>query len=103
MMVFINQSLTLYNPLVYMSFPMNSTCCEFPKDFPELGAGIPELDDLRASSIHTQETERIVLVYNTTANDIFTSQLNAGRTLFVCFLLILSSLFFNQDIEDYLL
>ena len=43
------------------------------------------------------------MVYNTTYNDILTSQLNVGRTIFVCILLILSWLFLAQDIEDYLL
>ena len=42
-------------------------------------------------------------MYDTTANDIFTSELNIGRTMFVVILLIFSSLFFSQDIEIYVL
>lgn len=45
----------------------------------------------------------ITVVYDTTSYDIFTAQLNIGRTLFVCVLLIISSLLFSQDVEDYLL
>jgi hypothetical protein len=45
----------------------------------------------------------VTAVYDSTKYDVFTSQLNIGRTLFVCILLIFSSMFFSQDVEDYLL
>ena len=101
--IFINQSLALRNPLVYLDFPINETCCNFPRDFPAFNAGIPELDDLRASSTNSFTMGNVTVVYDTTSIDIFTSQLNIGRTLFVCILLIFSSMFFSKDVEDYLL
>lgn len=81
-----------------MDFPLNTTCCSFPEDYPSLNSGIPTLDSIRASSTMTYTMGNITLVYDSTWSDIFTSQLNIGRTLFVCILLIFSSLFFSQDV-----
>lgn len=101
--IFINQSLSLRIPVVYIDFSINSTCCNFPRDFPSLSAGVPTLDELRASSTASYTMGNITVVYDSTSYDIFTSQLNIGRTLFVCILLVISSLLFSQDVEDYLL
>ena len=38
-------------------------------------------------------------VYNVTPTNILSSQLSIGRTLFVCVLLIVSTLLFSRDVE----
>ena len=89
--------------MVYLDFPVNTTCCNFPRDFQSMSIGVPSLESLRASSTVTHELGDVSVTYNTTDYDIFMSQLNIGRTLFVSVLLIISSLVFSQGVEEYLL
>ena len=42
-------------------------------------------------------------IFDKTDSDILGSQLNLGRTLFVCLLLMISTLLFSNDVEHYAL
>ena len=41
--IFVNMSIELRNSLVYLEFPINTTCCSFPKDYPHLDPVVREL------------------------------------------------------------
>ena len=43
------------------------------------------------------------VVFETTSTNILNAQLNIGRTLFVCFLLIVATLCFSHDVETHAL
>ena len=51
--IFVHQSMSLRNALIYLNFPINSTCCTFPEDYPALDPGVPEFFEIRASSTMT--------------------------------------------------
>ena len=48
---------------------------------------------------HTDST----VVFDKTDSDILSSQLNLGRTLFICILLMVSTLLFSNDVEHHAL
>ena len=95
--LFISQTLQLPEPLVYFEIYFNATCCQFPKDFPQYSS--KNLETIRADSIYPilfGDTD--LVVFDQTNTNILSSQLNIGRTLFVCVLLIASTLLFSRDI-----
>ncbi len=86
------------SPLVYLYFPVNTTCCTFPDNFTAYKSNTTDIDNIRSTSLTISSMDSVTLIFDTTNTDILTSQLNIGRTLFVCFLLIISSLLFTRDV-----
>lgn len=85
------------NPLVYMYFPVNSTCCTFPDNYSY--TGIRSLTSIRDTSLVQSTYNSLSIVFDSTDQDNLTSKLNIGRTLFVCVLLVTFSLLFTRDVE----
>ena len=99
--LFISQMLNLPEPLVFFEVQVNSTCCQFPRDYPTYLSSIPNITTLRSDSINAviDISTNATAIYNTTPTNILSSQLSIGRTLFVCILLIVSTLLFSRDVE----
>ncbi len=58
----------------------------------------------RSSDLLTYTTDSgNVAVFETTLTSTLTAQLNIGRTLFVCIVLIVATLLFSRDVEIYAL
>lgn len=90
-------------PLVYFSAYVNSTCCEFPKNWPNY-ANTKSLDSIRPSDILVyvvadDNSNTVTAAYDKSNQSIFSSQLSVGRTLFVCVILITITLLFTRDVE----
>lgn len=98
---FIDYMIARPQPLVYFIVSVNSTCCEFPKDWPSYN-NTKALDTIRANDILVYVTNDdyapITVVYDQSSQSAFQSQLNVGRTLFVCFTLIIVTLLFTRDV-----
>lgn len=48
---FITEMMQRSSPLVYFSTPVNTTCCEFPKNFHNYTNSVKSLDSIRSSDI----------------------------------------------------
>jgi hypothetical protein len=93
------------DPLVYIFAPYNSTCCEFPTNFPEYVGKVKSLSDIRFDAVlifYDGETNTTI-AYDQTNEVAFQSELNIGQTLFVCVLLIVMNILFTRDLEVYAL
>lgn len=99
--VFIDNMTAKPQPLVYFSVSVNSTCCEYPKNWDNASA--KSLDSIRPSDILVyvvnDDASSITVAYDQTGQSIFQSQLSIGRTLFVCVILIVITLLFTRDVE----
>lgn len=90
-------------PLIYFTIDINSSCCEFPTNFPTYSS-IKNLDSYRSSDvlIYTAgigDTQKnVTVVFDQTPALILEAQLSIGRTLFVCILLIVVTLLFTRDV-----
>ena len=99
--IFIPEMLALPEPIVFFEVEVNSTCCEFPRDYPQYYGQVPEVEDLRSDSINAiiDSNSNATAIYNITPTNILSSQLSIGRTLFVCILLVISTMLFSRDVE----
>jgi len=97
----ITQMTSKPNPIVYLSYPYNDTCCEFPTNYPQEAALVRNLSNIRSESIFIfyDENTNSTIVYDQTDEATLQSQLNIGRTIFVCILLIALSMLFSRDVE----
>jgi hypothetical protein len=96
----------LPSTLVYFSVNFNTTCCTFPDNYPELKAAynVTSSEEYRIDDLLSYITDAgSVVVFETTASSVLTSQLNVGRTLFVCLILVVATLLFSRDLEIYAL
>lgn len=103
--VFIENMTRKPQPLVYFSAYVNSTCCEFPKNWANY-ASTKSLDGIRPNDIlvyvvsdDNSYTNTVTAAYDQTNQSIFSAQLSIGRTLFVCVILITITLLFTRDVE----
>lgn len=64
-----------------------------------------EVEDLRSDSINAiiDSNSNATAIYDITPTNILSSQLSIGRTLFVCILLVVSTLLFSRDVEQHAL
>ncbi len=62
---FVQTGLEMTEPLLYFKIPINETCCEFPKDFPEYGlmSKVP-LSELRLSEQTVVIDENITIIFS---------------------------------------
>jgi hypothetical protein len=91
--------------LVYIFIPYNSTCCEFPTNFPEYVGKVKSLSDIRFDALlmYNDAASNTTIAYDQTNETAFQSELNIGRTLFVCVLLVAMNILFTRDVEVYAL
>ena len=91
-------------PLAYLNYPLNSTCCKFPDNFPSyVYDEYFSIDELRLSEQTATKDNGIEVIFSTKKNAQVTSIINIVRSIFVTLLLIFSSLLFIQDIETFAL
>ena len=93
--------MNLSSPLVYLSYPINKTCCTFPDDFQY--HNVTPISSLRVGSVVNTDYNSIVAIFDRTEQDILSSKLNIGRTLFICVIIVVFSLLFTRDVEQYAL
>ena len=90
-------------PLIFFQIPINGTCCEFPKQYPDYLSLVRNITDLRTDEtlIYTSDDSdnSSMVAYDQSSQLILASQLNVGRTILVCILLILITLLFTRDVE----
>lgn len=103
--VFIENMTSKPQPLVYFSAYVNSTCCEFPKNWPSY-ANTKSLDSIRPNDIlvyvvsdDNSISNTVTAAYDQSYQSTFSAQLSIGRTLFVCVILITITLLFTRDVE----
>jgi hypothetical protein len=100
--IYIDHMLGLPQSLVYFYVAVNTTCCTFPNDYPSyvvLDSSYYRTEDLTAYETALGSA----VVFQQTSIATLNAQLNIGRTLFVCILLIISTLLFSRDVEIYAL
>lgn len=91
--------LILPEPVVYFEVEVNETCCQFPRDYPEYG-DITSLESLRSDEVSFYlSSSNDTIIFDISKTNILSAQLNIGRTLFVCALLIIATLLFSRDLE----
>lgn len=80
--------------------PINTTCCIFPTNYPEYQSQVRDIYSLRSTSLNAvvDDGSQSTFIFDRTDSDILASELNLGRTLFVCLLLMVSTLLFSNDV-----
>lgn len=64
---------------------------------------VTPMSSLRVGSMINTNYNTAVAIFDHTDQDILASQLNIGRTLFVCVIIVIFSLLFTRDVELYAL
>lgn len=103
---FIDYMMKLPSTLIYFYVNVNATCCTFPDNYPihRVTYNVSNSEEYRTDDLLSYMTDAgSLVVFETTSTSKLTSQLNIGRTLFVCLVLIVSTLLFSRDIEIYAL
>jgi len=94
--------MTLPSTLVYFNVQVNSTCCTFPDNYTSLREkySVTNSEEYRTDDLLSYMTDAgSTVAYESTYSEQLTAKLNIGRTLFVCLVLIVSTLLFARDIE----
>ena len=88
--------------IVFFEVDVNSSCCQFPRDYPQYD--VPALEDLRSDEVDIYVNSNAdTFVYDKSSSNILAAKLNIGRTTFVCVLLIVATLLFSRDVEEHAL
>ena len=90
---------------MFFEIPINTTCCIFPTNYPQYQNQVRDVFSIRSTSLNAvvDDGTSSTFIFDKTDSDILGSQLNLGRTLFVCLLLMISTLLFSNDVEHYAL
>lgn len=99
---YINFMMDLPSKLIYFNVPVNETCCTFPDSYPVLRDkfSVSNSEEYRTNSLLSYTSDLgSAVVFESTYSEILTAKLNIGRTLFVCLILIVSTLLFARDLE----
>lgn len=100
--IYIEEMINQAEPLIFFSIEVNSTCCTFPDDYSY--SGVTDYKTLRSDELYIIVSDNnSTVIFDQSPSNILSAQLNIGRTLFVCFLLIISTLFFSHDVETHAL
>ncbi len=97
---YIESMVKLPSTIIYFSINVNASCCTLD-NYPtyKLTYNISNSEEYRTDDLLSYITDAgSIVVFETTWTSRLTSQLNIGRTLFVCLILVVSSLLFSRDL-----
>ena len=99
--LYISQATTKFlNPLLYFNIKAGTITDTFPDNYPAYTGTINEiLAATRSDDINLVEINGNTFAYDTSQYNIYVSYFNIGRTIFVCLLLIITTIFFSSDLE----
>ncbi len=104
--IFVDEMRNFNEKLIVFQVERNASCCKFPDDYADLAEryGVEKVGSLRPDEIDSfVGVESAVVAYNARDVRVLTAQLSIGRTIFVCIVLVVSTLLFSQDLETYAL
>lgn len=91
---------TFLNPLLYFSINTGNITDTFPDNYPAYIGTVNEiLAETRSDDINLVMSDGCTFAYDITQYNIYVSYFNIGRTIFVCLLLIITTIFFSSDLE----
>ena len=88
------------NPLLYFSISAGNTSDIFPDNYLTYVGTINKiLAEARSDDINLVEGTGYTFAYDISQYNKYVSYFNIGRTIFVCLLLIITTIFFSSDLE----
>ena len=101
--IFISQMVNYPRPLVFFSVNFSTQSFNFPNDYPDFINITTALNNIRDYNVDVYNSGEnspsdITIAFDKSPLAVFQAQLNIGRTLFVCVIMIVVTLLFTRDV-----
>lgn len=101
--LFIKEMVSKPKPLIFLSINISNSVYNFPNDFEGYDNTTMNLNNIRDFNVEIYNPpvgyiHDFTIVFDKTPLSVFQSQLNIGRTLFVCVIMIVVTLLFTRDV-----